>query len=505
MLERYVKKILKSRVYDVAQETPLQIAPGLSERVANTVLLKREDMQSVFSFKLRGSYNKMAQLTPEQAARGVITASAGNHAQGVALSAAALKMKAVVVMGRNTPDIKVNAVKRRGAKVVLHGDGYDEAATHARELAQAKGYTYVHPFDDPDVIAGQGTIGMEILNQHSGPLDVVYVPVGGGGLIGGISAYVKYLRSDVKVIGVEAEGSACLHAAMNKGRRVKLPFETLDLFADGVSVAQIGKENFAIARKYVDEVVTVTTDEICGAVKDVFDDTRVLAEPAGALAIAGMKKHVQANGYEDKTLVAILSGANVNFDRLRHISERAELGEAREAILGVSIAERAGSFHRFCKQLGKRGITEFNYRFAGGDEAQVYVGLKTDSQADRETLLRKLKKADYVVEDMTDNEAAKLHVRHMVGGRGRDTRHELLYRFEFPERPGALLKFLDVLGARWNISMFHYRNHGAAWGRVLVGFQAGSEDQRELQAYLKEIGYRFWEESENPAYQMFLR
>jgi len=505
MLERYVKKILKSRVYDVAQETPLQIAPGLSERVANSVLLKREDLQSVFSFKLRGSYNKMAQLTPEQAARGVITASAGNHAQGVALSAAALKMKAVVVMGRNTPDIKVNAVKRRGAKVVLHGDGYDEAATHARELAEAKGYTYVHPFDDPDVIAGQGTIGMEILNQNNGPLDAVYVPVGGGGLIAGISAYVKYLRSDVKVIGVEAEGSACLNAAMNKGRRVKLPFETLDLFADGVSVAQIGKENFAIARKYVDEVVTVTTDEICGAVKDVFDDTRVLAEPAGALAIAGMKKHAHTNGYEGKTLVAILSGANVNFDRLRHISERAELGEARESILGVSIPERAGSFHRFCKQLGKRGITEFNYRFAGGDEAQVYVGLKTDSQADRESLLHKLKKANYVVEDMTDNEAAKLHVRHMVGGRGRDTRHELLYRFEFPERPGALLKFLDVLGARWNISMFHYRNHGAAWGRVLVGFQAESQDQRELQAYLKKIGYRFWEESENPAYQMFLR
>ncbi len=505
MLERYVKKILKSRVYDVAQETPLQIAPGLSERVANTVLLKREDMQSVFSFKLRGSYNKMAQLTAEQAARGVITASAGNHAQGVALSASALKMKAVVVMGRNTPDIKVNAVKRRGAKVVLHGDGYDEAAAHARELAEAKGYTYVHPFDDPDVIAGQGTIGMEILNQHSGPLDAVYVPVGGGGLIGGISAYVKYLRPDVKVIGVEAEGSACLQAAMNKGRRVKLPFESLDLFADGVSVAQIGKENFAIARKYVDEVVTVTTDEICGAVKDVFDDTRVLAEPAGALAIAGMKKHANVHGYEGKTLVAILSGANVNFDRLRHISERAELGEARESILGVSIPERAGSFHRFCKHLGKRGITEFNYRFAGGDEAQVYVGLKTESQTDREMLLNKLKKADYVVEDMTDNEAAKLHVRHMVGGRGRDTRHELLYRFEFPERPGALLKFLDVLGARWNISMFHYRNHGAAWGRVLVGFQAGSEDQRELQAYLKKIGYRFWEESENPAYRMFLR
>ncbi len=505
MLERYVKKILKSRVYDVAEETPLQLAHNLSERLANTVLLKREDMQSVFSFKLRGSYNKMAQLTPEQAARGVVTASAGNHAQGVALSASVLKMKAVVVMGRNTPDIKVNAVRRRGAQVVLHGDGYDEAATHARSLADAKGYTYVHPFDDPDVIAGQGTVGMEILNQHSGPLDAIYVPVGGGGLIAGIAVYVKYLRPDVKVIGVEAEGSACLLAALKKRSRVKLPFETLDLFADGVSVAQVGKENFAIARKYVDEVVTVTTDEICGAVKDVFDDTRVLAEPAGALAIAGMKKHAFANGYSGKTLVAIVSGANVNFDRLRHISERAELGEAREAIFGVSIPERAGSFHRFCKAVGKRGITEFNYRYSGEIDAQVYVGLKTDTLTDRKALVSHLRGAGYAVEDMTDNEAAKLHVRHMVGGRGPDLQHELLYRFEFPERPGALLKFLSVLGARWNISMFHYRNHGAAWGRVLVGFQAGSEDQSELQAYLKKIGYRFWEESENPAYQMFLR
>lgn len=505
MLERYVKKILKSRVYDVAQETPLQLAPGLSERTANTVLLKREDMQSVFSFKLRGSYNKMAQLTPEQAARGVITASAGNHAQGVALSAAALNMQAVVVMGRNTPEIKVNAVRRRGAKVILHGDSYGDASVHAAELAKSEGYIYVHPFDDPDVIAGQGTVGMEILNQHSAPLDVIYVPVGGGGLIGGIAVYVKYLRPDVKIVGVEAEGSACLQAALQKGRRVKLPFESLDLFADGVSVAQVGKENFAIARKYVDEVVTVSIDEICGAVKDVFDDTRVLAEPAGALAIAGMKKHAAQNNYTGKTLIAIVSGANVNFDRLRHIAERAELGEAREAILGVSIPERAGSCYKFCKQLGKRGITEFNYRYAGGDEAQVYVGLRTDTLDDRYALIGKLHTLGYVVEDMTDNEAAKLHVRHMVGGRGRDTKSELLYRFEFPERPGALLKFLAVLGARWNISMFHYRNHGAAWGRVLVGFQAASGEQKELQAYLKKIGYRFWEESENPAYQMFLR
>lgn len=505
MLERYVKKILESRVYDVAQETPLQPAIGLSERVGNTVLFKREDMQSVFSFKLRGSYNKMAQLHPEQAARGVITASAGNHAQGVALSAAALNIQAVVVMGLNTPEIKVNAVKRRGAKVILHGDSYDDAALHARELEKSEGYTYVHPFDDPDVIAGQGTVGMEILNQHAGPLDAIYVPVGGGGLIGGIALYVKHLRPDVRIVGVEAAGSACLQAALKAGRRVTLPFDSLDLFADGVSVAQVGEENFAIARLYVDEVITVTTDEICGAVKDVFDDARVVPEPAGALAIAGMKKHAAQNSYTDKTLVAIVSGANVNFDRLRHIAERAELGEAREAILGVSIPERAGSFYEFCKALGKRSITEFNYRYAGGDEAQVYVGLKTATLDDRHALIGKLHTLAYTVSDMTDNEAAKLHVRHMVGGRGRDTKNELLYRFEFPERPGALLKFLAVLGPRWNISMFHYRNHGAAWGRVLVGFQAASTEQQELQTYLQKIGYRFWEESENPAYQMFLR
>jgi len=491
MLERYVKKILSSRVYDVAQETPLQPAHGLSERIANKVLLKREDMQSVFSFKLRGSYNKMAQLAPEAADRGVITASAGNHAQGVALAAQKLGLKAWVVMGRNTPEIKVDAVRRRGAKVVLHGDSYDEASAHAEELARSNGYTYVHPYDDPEVIAGQGTVGMEILNQHSGELDAVYVPVGGGGLIGGIAVYIKYLRPDVKVIGVEAEGSACLQAAMQKGRRVKLPFETLDLFADGVSVAQVGKENFSIARKYVDEVVTVSVDEICGAVKDVYDDTRVVAEPAGALAIAGLKKHVAMHALNEQTLIAIVSGANVNFDRLRHIAERAELGEAREAILGVAIPERPGSFHRFCKKLGKRGITEFNYRFAGGDVAQVYVGVKTDAFEDRQTLQTTLEEDGYTVNDMTENEVAKLHVRHMVGGRGRDTANELLYR--------------AVLGNRWNISMFHYRNHGAAWGRVLVGFQASGADQPALQDYLKKIGYRFWEENNNPAYEMFLR
>lgn len=505
MLERYVKKILASRVYDVAQETPLQLAHALSERTANRVRLKREDMQAVFSFKLRGSYNKMAQLAPAAASQGVITASAGNHAQGVALAAQKLGLKAVVVMGRNTPDIKVNAVRRLGARVVLHGDSYNAAASHAKELAAKDGYTFVHPFDDVDVIAGQGTVGMEILNQRSGPLDAIYVPVGGGGLIAGIAAYVKYLRKEVRVIGVEAEGSACMSAALQKGRRVTLSADTLDLFADGVSVAQAGKETFAVARKYVDEMVTVSTDEICAAVKDVFDDTRTIAEPAGALAIAGLKKHALQKGWVDRDLVAIVSGANVNFDRLRHISERAELGEHREAILGVAIDERPGSFHKFCRQLGKRGITEFNYRLADDQAAQVYVGLSTSSAADRENVIADLTKAGYAVEDMTTNEVAKTHVRHMVGGRGRETRDELLFRFEFPERPGALLNFLSVLGARWSISVFHYRNHGAAWGRALVGFAASKQQRTELKDYLSKVGYRYWEESDNSAYKMFLR
>lgn len=505
MLERYVKKILASRVYDVAQETPLLPAHGLSEKTSNRVQLKREDMQAVFSFKLRGSYNKMAQLAPMAAAQGVITASAGNHAQGVALAAQKLGLKAIVVMGRNTPEIKVGAVRRLGAKVVLYGDSYNAAADHAREMAAQKGLTYVHPFDDVDVIAGQGTVGMEILNQCGGALDAIYVPVGGGGLIAGIAAYVKYLRGDVRIIGVEAEGSACMSAALRKGRRVTLPAETLDLFADGVSVAQAGKETYAIARKYVDEMITVSTDEICAAVKDVFDDTRTIAEPAGALSIAGLKKHTTRNSWQDRDLVAIVSGANVNFDRLRHISERAELGEQREAILGVQIDERPGSFHKFCRQLGKRGITEFNYRLADDRAAQVYVGLSTGSIEDRVRVIGQLVDAGYAVEDMTENEVAKTHVRHMVGGRGRETRDELLFRFEFPERPGALLKFLQVLGSRWSISVFHYRNHGAAWGRALVGFAASDAQRGELQDYLSKVGYRYWEESDNSAYKMFLR
>ncbi len=505
MLQKYVKKILSSRVYDVALETPLTHAPGLSSRLRNQVLFKREDLQPVFSFKIRGAYNRIAQLSEAERDAGVITASAGNHAQGVALAAQALGLRATVVMGVNTPDIKIEAVRRRGARVVLQGDTYDDAARHAHELEREHGMTYVHAYDDIDVIAGQGTIGMEILNQHGGALDAIFVPVGGGGLIAGIGAYVKYLRSDVKVIGVEAEGSACMAAAMRAGRRVRLRDEDLDLFADGVSVAQVGKEPFRIARRCVDTVLTVNSDEICAAIKDVFDDTRAIAEPAGALATAGMKKWVEAEGVTGKTLIAIISGANVNFDRLRHISERAEIGEQREVILAVTIDERPGSFRRFCRALGKRSITEFNYRYADPEHAQVFVGLQVSTPQDRSAVIDRLRARGYSVEDMTDNEMAKLHVRHMVGGRARALADERLFRFEFPERPGALITFLSGLGQRWNITMFHYRNHGAAWGRVLAGIQVPVDEQGEVRGYLDRIGYRYWEETGNAAYERFLR
>ncbi len=503
MLESYVKKILSSQVYDLAEETPLTLAPGLSRRLGAEVLLKREDLQPVFSFKLRGSYNKMAQMSEEEQARGVIAASAGNHAQGVAMAAARLGIKATIVMGRNTPSIKVNAVRARGARVVLHGDGFDDAKAHADELMREQGLVFVHPYDDVDIIAGQGTVGMEIVNQHHGRPDAVFVPVGGGGLIAGIAAYVKYIYPRTKIIGVEAQGSACLHAAMQSGRRVKLPSETLDLFADGVSVAQIGKETFKIARRYVDDVVVANIDEICAAIKDVFEETRVVAEPAGALAVAGMKRYL-AN-HKVASAVAVVSGANVNFDRLRHISERAEIGEQREAILAVTIDERQGSFLRFCRTLGKRSITEFNYRWAADNAAHIYVGLQVSTPDDKAGVLADLDDKGYAVVDMTENEAAKLHVRHMVGGRSPGATDELLFRFEFPERPGALLKFLTGVGASWNITLFHYRNHGSAYGRVLVGFAAARSERAKLVGFLKKIGYRFWEENDNPAYQLFLK
>ncbi len=502
-MEKYVKKILSSRVYDVAIESPLQGARNLSARLGSEVMLKREDLQPVFSFKIRGAYNKIAQLSEDDRARGVIAASAGNHAQGVAYAARELGLKALIVMGRNTPSIKVNAVSALGARIVLHGDSYDEAAVHAGELSARDGYVFVPPYDDIDVIAGQGTVGLEIMNQHHGAPDAIFVPVGGGGLLAGIAAYVKYISPATRVVGVEAEGSACLTAALKAGRRVRLPYETLDLFADGVSVAQVGTENFKIARRYVDGTITVSTDEICAAVKDLFDDTRAIAEPSGALAVAGLKKYGE-HGKGHK-LVAVVSGANVNFDRLRHISERAEVGEQREAILGVTIPESKGSFRRFCRALGKRSVSEFNYRYAGADEAHVYVGLQVATTEDRLEVVGDLRDAGYAVQDMTDNEAAKLHVRHMVGGRALAAKPELLYRFEFPERPGALAKFLGVLGSGWNITVFHYRNHGAAWGRVLAGFEAEPEQREELAKYLERVGFRYWEETDNPAYQLFLR
>lgn len=499
VMDKYVKKILEANVYDAAVQTPLDPARNLSQRLKVNVLLKREDLQPVFSFKVRGAYNKISRLPEEKRKKGVVTASAGNHAQGVALAAQRLGIRATIVMGENTPSIKVNAVKSFGGEVILHGDTYDEAAALARTLAEKKGYTYVHPFDDDDVIAGQGTIGLEILRQHTGNLDAVYVPVGGGGLITGIGAYVKYRRPNTRIIGVECEGSDAMCRALEAGRRVSLKAEELDQFADGTAVLQVGRKTFDLAKSVVDEVVTVSIDEICAAVKDIFEDTRVIAEPSGALAVAGMKNHVSRG----QSVVALVSGANVNFDRLRHISERTEVGEKREILLGVTIPEKAGSFHRFCSTIGKRSITEFNYRFAADDSAEVLVGIQTNPGEDRQRLIRKLER-HYRVEDLSANEVAVLHVRHMVGGVA-EIENEKLFRFEFPEKPGALLKFLTVLGNKFNISMFHYRNHGSAYGRVLVGVQVPDTEMKPFLAQLSNINYRFWNETDNPAYHQFLK
>ncbi|WP_324711427.1 threonine ammonia-lyase, biosynthetic [Pseudomonas citronellolis] len=503
MLKEYVRKILAAPVYDVAIETPLQAARQLSERLGCQVLLKREDLQPVFSFKIRGAYNKLAQLSTAERSRGVIAASAGNHAQGLALAAKELGVSATIVMPRTTPELKVQGVLSRSGKVLLHGDAFPEALAHALQLAEAHGYTFVPPYDDPDVIAGQGTVAMEILRQHPGRLDAIFVPVGGGSLVAGIAAYVKYLRPEVKVIGVEPDDSNCLQAALAAGERVVL--SQVGLFADGVAVAQIGAHNFEVCRHHVDEVITVSSDEICAAIKDIYDDTRSITEPAGALAVAGIKKYVERDDAAGQTLVAIDSGANINFDRLRHVAERAELGEKREAILAVTIPERPGSFKAFCEAVGKRQITEFNYRYDRSEEAQIFVGIQTHPQNDpRPALVEQLRERGFPVLDLTDNEAAKLHIRHMVGGRAPQVEQERLFRFEFPERPGALFNFLERLGGRWNISLFHYRNHGAADGRVLAGLQVPEHERGELGAVLDAIGYRYWDESENPAYRLFI-
>lgn len=503
----YIRKILTARVYDVAIESPLDPMPRMSARLGRPVLLKREDLQPVFSFKLRGAYNKMSGLSPELLAKGVVCASAGNHAQGVALAAARLNVRAVIVMPRTTPAIKVDACRARGAEVILFGDAFDEALGHARELEARDGLTFLHPFDDPDVIAGQGTIGMEILTQHSGPIEAIFVPVGGGGLAAGIATFVKYLRPETKVIGVEPDDAACMAAALAAGKRVVLP--TVGLFADGVAVREAGAETFRLCAEFLDEVITVDTDAMCAAVKDIFDDTRAISEPSGALALAGAKAYAARQGdgagAGTGTLVAISSGANLNFDRLRHIAERAEIGEEREVLLGVTIPERQGAYRAFIQTLGPRAITEFNYRYATGTDAQIFVGINLAGGArEKHGLIESLRAAGYRTVDMSDNEMAKVHIRYMVGGRTTGLAHERLYRFQFPERPGALMKFLDALGDDFDISLFHYRNHGADYGRVLAGIGVPPADRARFDAAIAKLDYPCIDETDNPAYRMFL-
>ena len=502
MTKKYIEKILTARVYDVAVETPLDLAKTLSKRQNNQVLLKREDLQSVFSFKLRGAYNRIYQLTKTKEVNGVVAASAGNHAQGVALAAKKMGIDATIVMPKTTPGIKIDAVKSYGAKTVLVGDNYDEACAYATKYASEKKLDFIHPYDDVDVIAGQGTIGLEIIRQHADFIDAIFVCVGGGGLIAGIGSIVKYLSPKTKIIGVEPADAACMTVAFEKNRRVVL--DHVGIFADGVAVKQVGKETFRVAKQCVDKMITVTTDEICAAIKDIFDDTRSIAEPAGALAVAGLKKYVEQEKIEGKTLVATVSGANMNFDRLRHVSERAEIGEQREALFAVTIPERPGSFKTFCQTIGKRGITEFNYRYSDDNDAQVFAGVQLrDGANERRDLIKRLKDKKYPVLDMTDNEMAKMHVRHLVGGRA-EIQNEVLYRFEFPERPGALLDFLTSIGNRWNISLFHFRSHGDAFGRVLVGLQIPEVEHQQLRQYLDTLAYPYWEETDNPVYQLFL-
>lgn len=502
----YLERILNARVYDVAVETPLELAPVLSARLGNRIMLKREDMQSVFSFKLRGAYNKMVNLPRDVLKRGVICASAGNHAQGVALSAQKLGCKAVIVMPVTTPRIKVDAVIARGAQVILHGDSYSDACEYARELEVKRNLTFVHPYDDPDVIAGQGTIAVEILRQSTRPIHAIFVAVGGGGLIAGVASYVKRLRPEIKIIGVQTTDSDAMTQSFEQGKRVKL--DQVGLFADGIAVKQVGVETFRIADELVDEMIVVSTDDICAAIKDVFVDTRSILEPAGALAIAGAKAYVAQTHVRDQDLVAIACGANTNFDRLRFVAERAEVGERREAVLAVTIAERPGSFKEFCALLGERNITEFNYRLADPQAANVFVGVQVRGPDETKKLLAALKRAGLNPIDLSDNEMAKLHVRYLVGGHAPKSEengvNELLYRFEFPERPGALMRFLANMRVDWNISLFHYRNHGADYGRVLVGIQVPAKEKRAFQKFLQSLGYPYIDESENPAYRLFL-
>ncbi|HSJ91402.1 MAG TPA: threonine ammonia-lyase, biosynthetic [Ilumatobacter sp.] len=499
----YLKRILTARVYDVVDETPLDPAPQLSARLGNELLLKREDLHAVFSFKIRGAYNKMAHLSAEQLARGVIAASAGNHAQGVALAANRLGCRAVIVMPTTTPEVKVAAVRASGAEVVLAGESYSDSHQRAVELMGERGLDFVHPFDDPYVIAGQGTIGMEILRQHTGPIHAVFVAVGGGGLISGIATYLKALHPHTKVIGVQTDDSDAMARSVEAGRRVEL--DTVGLFSDGTAVKLVGEETFRLARRYVDEFIRVDTDEVCAAIKDVFTDTRAILEPAGALAIAGAKAYVERTGVRDETLVAVACGANMNFDRLRFIAERAEIGERREAIFAVTIPERRGSFRRFIELIGPdRSITEFNYRIADADAAHVFVGVQVASTAEADALAAAFRAAGLDTIDLTDDELSKLHIRHLVGGRSALAHDERLFRFEFPERPGALTRFLTSMEPDWNISLFHYRNHGSDVGRVLVGMQVPTADHDAFERFLARLGLRHWDESANPAYRLFL-
>jgi len=498
----YLERVLKARVYDVAEETPLDPAPGLSARIGNRVLLKREDLQAVFSFKLRGAYNKIIHLPADRLKRGVICASAGNHAQGVALAAQKVGCRAVIVMPTTTPQIKVQAVRARGAEVVLAGESYDDAYAHARDLRRAQQLTFVHPFDDPEVIAGQGTIGMEILRQHAQPIHAVFCCVGGGGLISGVAAYIKRLRPETRIVGVEAADADAMTRSLKAGKRVQL--EHVGLFADGAAVKCVGKETFRLCQRYVDEMILVDTDAICAAIKDVFEDTRAVLEPAGALAIAGAKAYAGKHRLRGKTLVAIASGANLNFDRLRFVAERAEIGEQREAVFAVTLPEQPGAYRQFVSLIGARHVTEFNYRYNDEREAHIFVGVQVASRVEAVRLVEHLRRHHYPTLDLSDDEMAKAHVRHLVGGHSPQLSNEILYRFEFPERPGALMNFLNRMSAGWNITLFHYRNHGADYGRVLVGMQVPPSEMGDFEVFLRQLGYTHWNESGNPAYKLFL-
>ena len=506
MQNDYLRKILNAKVYDVARETELEQAQHLSVRLNNNILLKREDNQPVFSFKLRGAYNKMAHLSKAQLSKGVIAASAGNHAQGVALGASKLECLATIVMPITTPQVKIDAVKDRGGKwvkVVLFGESYNDAYDHALKLKEKNQLTFVHPFDDPEVIAGQGTIAMEILRQYQGPIEAIFVAIGGGGLIAGIGSYIKAIRPEIKIIGVQTIDSDAMKRSLEAGKRVEL--KEVGLFSDGTAVKLVGKETFKICQEVVDEIITVDTDAICAAINDVFTDTRSILEPAGALSVAGLKAYIAKNKSTNKTFISIACGANMNFSRLRFVAERADVGESKEAVFAITIPEERGSFKRFCSLIGKRSVTEFNYRISDSKNAYIFIGISTQKPGDGQHIAKEFIKSGFDTIDLTTDELAKSHLRHMVGGRSTLADNELLYRFEFPERPGALMNFLNAMSPHWNISLFHYRNHGADYGKILVGLQVPQNSKKEFRDFLKGTGYRYWDESDHPAYQLFLK